>query len=147
MAKHLATHPTDPRLKLFVAWQTLRFRREQAELFQQGQYVPLDVEGTNAAHAVAFAWRWKPSAEQAEKTAVVVVPRLLARWASHVAGDADAPPLPMGPAVWAETHLALGDLPHGPLKNVFTAQTLTPEGSRLALAAALSDFPVALLTS
>ena len=73
LARDLASHPADPRLKLFVTWQTLRFRREHAGLFRAGSYVPLEVEGTHAAHVVAFARRWTPAAGQPEQVAMVVV--------------------------------------------------------------------------
>ncbi len=146
LARHLANHPTDPRLKMFVTWQLLRFRREHADLFQQGSYLPLEIEGTNSSHVVAFAWRWK-TLEQTEKTAVVVVPRLLSRLRSHSVNADDIPGPPLGP-VWSDTRLLLADLPCESVRNLFTGQTLYPEANNLLpLATVFADFPVALLTS
>ena len=54
----LAQNPRDPRLKLFVTWRVLQFRRQHADLFQLGDYIPLDVEGAKAKHLCAFARRW-----------------------------------------------------------------------------------------
>lgn len=146
LTRHLAHHPADPRLKLLVTWQTLRFRREQADLFRLGSYVPLEVEGPLAAHVVAFAWRWKPAVEQTERVVLVVAPRLLGRLMAPFTGETDAPPPPLGPAAWPECHLLLAGLPCGPLKNLFTGEVLRPEDSRVPLAAILADFPVALMT-
>ena len=55
LARQLAQDPRDPRTKLFVTWQVLQFRRQHADLFWLGDYLPLDVEGAKARHVCAFA--------------------------------------------------------------------------------------------
>src|SRR5579863_5392371 len=47
--------PEDGRLKLFMIWKTLSLRQQQSDLFHEGEYVPLAVEGAKANHVVAFA--------------------------------------------------------------------------------------------
>src|SRR5208282_6643120 len=47
--------PEDGRLKLYLIWKILRFRQQQPDIFQQGEYLPLAVEGAKADHVVAFA--------------------------------------------------------------------------------------------
>ena len=42
LARQLAQDPRDPRLKLFVTWRVLQFRRQHAGLFRLGEYIPLD---------------------------------------------------------------------------------------------------------
>jgi (1->4)-alpha-D-glucan 1-alpha-D-glucosylmutase len=145
VAQYLAHHPADPKLKLFVTWQALCFRRREAALFREGTYLPIDVEGTYAAHAVAFAWRWKSAVDVTEKAALIVVPRLLMRLTDHLQGEADVSPPPLGPTVWAETRLALADLPRGPWRNIFTGQSIRSDDGLLPLATLLNDFPVAFL--
>ncbi|MGC3967291.1 MAG: malto-oligosyltrehalose synthase [Pirellulales bacterium] len=44
-AAELARRPQDDRLKLFVVWRLLGLRRELAELFETGEYIPLGVHG------------------------------------------------------------------------------------------------------
>ena len=60
--------------------------------------------------------------------------------------DALTAPPPMGPAVWEDTCVTVGNAPSSPLKNLFTGETSALENSRLPVATALADFPVALLT-
>ena len=55
LAAGLARNPRDPRLKLFVTWRALQFRRQHGDLFGLGDYVPLDVEGAKTPHVCAFA--------------------------------------------------------------------------------------------
>jgi (1->4)-alpha-D-glucan 1-alpha-D-glucosylmutase len=45
----------DGRLKQLVTWRLLQLRRSQPELFRDGSYLPLSIEGPAAEHAVAFA--------------------------------------------------------------------------------------------
>jgi (1->4)-alpha-D-glucan 1-alpha-D-glucosylmutase len=146
LARRLAGDPFDDRLKLFVTWQTLHFRRCQDRLLHEGRYVPLEASGSQSKHVSAFAWRWSPQAGQSEQVAIVVVPRLLAGL-TPLADDAFCSPPPIGEAVWHDTHLQLGDLPAGPWRNLFTGQPCPADGSELALSAALSDFPVSLLVN
>jgi (1->4)-alpha-D-glucan 1-alpha-D-glucosylmutase len=61
------------RAKLFLTWSALMARQRNLQLFQQGEYVPLTVQGERADRIFAFA-RTSSSA-----VAVVAVPRLCAR--------------------------------------------------------------------
>jgi (1->4)-alpha-D-glucan 1-alpha-D-glucosylmutase len=145
VAKQLASTPTDQRLKLFVSWRALRFRRQHADLFHRGSYIPLVVEGAQAEHVCAFAWQLDATDDRPEQSAVVVVPRWLALLNAHVEPVASG--LPVGTGVWHETQVVLPESFTRPLVNLFTGQACAVQGGRLHLAAALSDFPVALLTS
>ena len=64
---------TDGRLKLYLTWKLLNFRRAHADLFLQGEYIPLSVVGPRADHIIAFARRLR------DDWCVVTVPRLLAK--------------------------------------------------------------------
>ena len=55
LARQLAQDPRDPRLKLLVTWRVLQYRRQHADLFRLGDYIPLDVIGPQAKHVCAFA--------------------------------------------------------------------------------------------
>jgi (1->4)-alpha-D-glucan 1-alpha-D-glucosylmutase len=41
-------------IKQFVIQRTLEFRRDHADVFQHGEYIPLDAHGKHAAHVIAF---------------------------------------------------------------------------------------------
>ena len=78
--------------------------------------------------------------------AIVIAPRLIAQLTPLPTDSVPAPP-PLGSAVWEDTQIVVEDVASSPLRNVFTGQTCSPEDSRLPVAAALADFPVALLTN
>lgn len=144
LARELANNPRDPRLKLFVTWRTLQFRRQHAELFLRGEYLPLTVEGTAAMHLCAFARRFAPPGTEKSQIALAAAPRWIAQLMKSAT---DVPPIspPVGPSVWRDTTIDLKDLGAFPLKNLFTGQTLEAKEARLPAAELFADFPVALL--
>jgi (1->4)-alpha-D-glucan 1-alpha-D-glucosylmutase len=120
--------------KLFTVARALRFRRANPDLLGPGGYLPLTAAGERAAHLFAFLRHAGGAA------AVVAVPRLVGRL---LAGSDDAP---VGPAVWADTHLELPE----PYRGRRWVSVLTGEpvgGDVLPAADLFADFPVALLVA
>ena len=52
---------------------------------------------------------------------------------------------PVGPVIWEDTQVTVENLPASSLTNVLTGQVFALADSRLSVATALADFPVALL--
>ncbi len=135
--RRLLETPGDGRLKLYLIWRTLSLRQQQPDLFQEGEYLPLAVEGAKANHVVAFARKSRIT------RALVVVPRLV----TGLLNDIDLPPI--GPRIWEDTYVML------PLRgcsetcrNAFTGEVLdlekTDEYAKIGVSKALAEFPVAL---
>ena len=102
-------------------------------LFTEGAYVPLDAEGPQADHVVAFAREHQGAA------ALVVAPRR----ALVLLRGLEAPLVP--PDRWRDTALLLPPTLAGRiLTDRVTGETVRP-GERIAVAEALARFPVALL--
>jgi len=144
LARRLAASPTDPRLKLFVTWQALRFRREHPDLFRSGRYLPLAATGPNAQHLCAFTWQWQGQGAT-RPGCVVVVPRLLARLAQSMAPGMPPPSLPLDASAWEGTSLVLPRGGQTRLKNLFTGQQVETMASGMPVADLLCEFPVAML--
>ena len=139
-ARELVDCRRDGRIKMYLTWKSLNFRRERSELFQSGRYLPLAVEGACREQVCAF----ERSVNDA--SALVVVPRFLSR----LAQEPGAPPLPLGAGVWQDTRIIQPfDDPASRYRNVFTGEVLSlaqEEGHpALSLGKVLSVFPVALL--
>ncbi len=145
LARQLALDPRDARLKLFLTWRTLQFRRRQAELFRSGEYLPMQAEGSRAKHVCAFARR-SASAAPERPTAIVIVPRWIAQLTPLSQDSLRAPP-PLGREVWEDTCLLADIWIPRSLKNLFTGQVYAAADSPLEMGVVLSDFPVALLTN
>lgn len=128
----------DGRAKLLLTWRALGLRVCCPELFRDGDYRPLKVQGTRADHVCAFA------RSNAARTLIAVAPRFPA----GLAGGDDAVML-LGEAVWGDTRIALP--PSSPLRfrNAITGEVCaaaTEKGvGALRLARVLEHFPVALL--
>jgi (1->4)-alpha-D-glucan 1-alpha-D-glucosylmutase len=137
-ARELLDRLEDGRIKLYLTWKTLGFRRERETLFRDGAYLPLKSHGTHAEQACVFA-------RQADgETVLVVAPRLVGR----LMGEEGR--LPIGEAVWADTWVELPpEWTQGSWHNVLTGQAIAvgaqSEGQGLALAQVFGTFPYALL--
>jgi (1->4)-alpha-D-glucan 1-alpha-D-glucosylmutase len=118
---------TDGRIKTYVTWKALTFRRTHSALFLDGDYQPLEVRGKRKGYIVAFARRLK------NQWSIAVVPRLLAKMGQAV---------PLGPRSWGDTTI---ELPEGAPKqweNVFTGE---PISTPLRASRLFETLPVALL--
>ena len=137
LTDELLSTRADGRIKLYLIWRALSCRRDNPGLFTEGDYLPLEADGSKRDHVFAFRRSWQG------RHALAVVPRLVTRLATAV------DQLPTGRDVWDDTKLLLP--PDSPRKwlNVFTGATLTAVGraevASLELAEVLESFPVALL--
>jgi len=139
-ARALLENLEDSRAKLYVTWRTLKFRTAHAALFDDGEYLPARVAGSQATHLCAYARR------TAREWALIIVPRLYAR----LMGESDE--LPLGSTVWGDTAIELPQRLAGVrMHNVLTGRDLAArprDGAHwIAAADALEDFPVALASS
>jgi (1->4)-alpha-D-glucan 1-alpha-D-glucosylmutase len=137
VAELLATS-ADGRIKMYVTWRALDFRRRHGDLFATGAYRPLEASGERAEHVCAFA------RSAGEEVALVVAPRLLA----GLSGRAERPPT--GGPTWGGTWL--GGPPEwagGRFRNWLTGEVLRATGrdgrAALPLAEVCATCPVALL--
>jgi (1->4)-alpha-D-glucan 1-alpha-D-glucosylmutase len=140
LAGELLANLPDGRIKLFVIYRALNFRRTHAEVFARGEYLSLEAAGPQRDHVCAFA------RSAGDEPVLVVVPRLVVR----LAGGVERPPL--GPEVWGETRLLLPSRLAGRhYRNLFTGEVLAPGGQEgtpdSLLGTILARFPVALLWS
>ncbi|SNS54025.1 maltooligosyl trehalose synthase [Noviherbaspirillum humi] len=123
----------DGRLKQALLRHGLGLRAREPELFQEGEYLPLEIEGAQAAHALAFARR------RGQRLLVVVVSHL----PGALMGEAQAPAVP--PDAWQDTALVLPENLRTRLTDGLTGAALDAGSGRIALRELLARLPVALL--
>jgi len=136
LISHLIKAPEDGRIKMFLIWKTLCFRRAHPEVFERGSYSPAIVTGPKASHIISF------SRKCGSTTVLIAVPRLI----GILLGDNECPPV--GRELWADTRLVLPKTA-SVYSNAFTGEALSSSGSRNEglVADLLAKFPVALLVS
>jgi (1->4)-alpha-D-glucan 1-alpha-D-glucosylmutase len=127
----------DSRVKLYVTYKALHFRKTHAELCLAGDYLSLTASGARREHVVAFARR------QESTWMLVVVPRLLTMLTSRRKP-------PVGRWMWRKNLLLLPAEAPPYWVNVLTGETLTaaaaPQAQVLYLQHVFQHFPVALLS-
>jgi (1->4)-alpha-D-glucan 1-alpha-D-glucosylmutase len=140
LARELVASPRDGRIKLFVIWRMLNFRRQHPNLLTCGRYIPLDATGSRAEHVCGFVRKNTHSA------VLVVASRLIAKL-----NDAVASP-PLGRDIWGDTSVSLpNQLQSASFRNLFTGEIVSPsqpgfsETGRWPIGDLLAAFPVAVL--
>jgi (1->4)-alpha-D-glucan 1-alpha-D-glucosylmutase len=120
-----------------VTYNGLSFRRSHRSLFEEGNYIPIDVFDGTRDHICAFA------RQEGKAWALVAVPRLITQLLKP-----ERPPL--GEETWGSSALVLPEDAPECWLNIFTAEKLkviSSEGRRLLpLASTFQSFPLALLT-
>jgi (1->4)-alpha-D-glucan 1-alpha-D-glucosylmutase len=125
-------------VKLYVTYKALNYRRDDKELFCNGEYIPLEAGGEKAYHICAFARRTE------DATALVIAPRFFSKL---LQGPED---LPVGRPVWKDSVVMVPFESAGTrYVNIFTGEeTLTVDmngAAVLNLSAVFSNFPVAFM--
>ncbi len=139
LISELLSNWPDGRVKLFLIYKVLNFRRQQRELFRHGDYLPLYAEGKYREHICAFVRRLD------ERWLLAVTPRLLTRFVAPGC-------LPLGAAGWEQERLPLPAKAPTLWRNILTGKNVTalpPKTGRkaLRLSEIFASFPVALLAS
>lgn len=138
LTKELVETREDGRIKLYLTYRTLTYRRQRKELFMEGSYIPLEELGSKKDHICAFARRYK------NQLIVVVVPRLLTRLL-RTPED-----LPLGGSVWGDSFLIAPNEQVGQTYyNIFTGEIVETiekdDKIVLPLDIVFASFPVAVL--
>jgi (1->4)-alpha-D-glucan 1-alpha-D-glucosylmutase len=137
LIQDLLAHWVDGKIKLYVTYKGLSFRRSHRSLFEEGNYIPIEAFGGTRDHICAFA------RQKGQAWALMAVPRLITKLLRG-----ERPPL--GEETWGSSALVLPeDIPESWL-NILTGEELKVivSGQRklLPLASVLQSFPLALLT-
>ncbi|MEJ2695148.1 MAG: malto-oligosyltrehalose synthase [Candidatus Sulfobium sp.] len=138
LSRELTLNKETGEIKLYVTYKTLGYRRMNREIFEEGDYVPLETGGGAADHICAFARRL------GDREVIVVVPRFLIRL---VFEDGR---LPLGPEVWEDSAVIVPFAVEGQAyRNIFTSETVKVQlkNGALCLPApeVFANLPVALL--
>jgi (1->4)-alpha-D-glucan 1-alpha-D-glucosylmutase len=138
LAKELIINKETGMIKLYLIYKALNYRKAHRELFEIGEYVPLETMGERANNICVFVRRI------GNTRAITVVPRFFTKLISEDDG------LPLGKEIWKDTFAVIpfGDI-GAKYRNVFTGEIVSIESHKGAITLLLSDifmnFPVALM--
>lgn len=132
LLKELLQSMEDGRVKMYLIWKTLHLRAGFGDLFERGDYVPLEVRGSLSEHLIAFA------RVAGGRAAVTVVPRFVSRLI-------EPPEQPLGD-VWEDTEVVLPIREAAAWYDCFTENRIDAERTVRA-ANLLAIFPAACIVS
>ncbi len=107
LIKELIASKDDGRIKLFTTYITLEIRRTDPELFEKGEYIPLQFSGTKSNTIIGYARQYE------NRWAIIVAPKEVVEL-----NCTDA--LPLGETAWFNTCLLLPENAPEKWLNVFT---------------------------
>ena len=135
--RNIVTHWADGRIKMYLIRKALTFRREHADLFYEGDFLPLQVAGCHAQNVIAFIRR------KGDSAVLIAVPR----WLTQLSSKEEEGP----GANWCDTRVILPEQSSSRWENVLTEIEHTAEdrenGSVVLASDLFRDFPVALLNT
>jgi (1->4)-alpha-D-glucan 1-alpha-D-glucosylmutase len=121
----------DGRIKMFLIQRALQFRGENADLFQRGEYLPLQASGTFAENCVSFARNLR------DQWLIVIAPRLSSRLDFS----------PVGP-LWKDTVVDLPpSLAASRAREIFTGHEWPIQRNQIRVSEALSVLPFSAMTN
>jgi (1->4)-alpha-D-glucan 1-alpha-D-glucosylmutase len=132
--RELAANMDDGRIKAYLIWKVLNLRKQQPDLFQLGEYVPIEITGERAKHLVAFARR------HGTQALIVAAPRLCAQL---MAGE---PRMPNSEEAWQNVQITIPDTTTR-FRDLFTGEKHATEHGGLLAKDLFHNFPVGLLLS
>ena len=136
LPEQLVRNWRDGRIKIYLIWRALTYRRERTQLFSGGDFVQIGAHGRRKENIAAFLRHHR------KDWALVVTPRWLARSsAASNAVDADH--------LWGNTSIRLDSGTPISWHNCFTGERIATQAVRgrrsLRIRELLRRFPVALL--
>ncbi|CAG1769655.1 partial (1-_4)-alpha-D-glucan 1-alpha-D-glucosylmutase, partial [uncultured bacterium] len=137
-AKELTINKDNGKIKLYLMYKTLNYRKANREIFERGEYSPLEAMGEKATNVCSFVRKFGNS------TVLVVAPRFITRLIQQPEN------LPFGKEVWKDSVIIV---PHEETekkyRNIFTGEVVTTiphkEATILYLSEIFTHFPVALM--
>lgn len=136
LARELTVNKEDGRIKLYLIYKSLNYRRKERDLFQRGEYLPLEVMGKNFDNVCSFARRMR------NKEIIVVVPRYFTRLIKEE--------LPCGEVIWEDTFVIVPYAEENvEYYNIFTGEIVKTKNYKKAITLYLAEvfrsFPVAMM--
>ncbi|RZI42448.1 malto-oligosyltrehalose synthase [Herbaspirillum sp. HC18] len=120
-------------LKQQVILRTLQLRACEPELFSRGEYLPLDMTGALAGHAIGFA------RVQGDRKMIVLTTHLPVR----ILAQDGTPIVPA--ARWIDTAAVFPAAGDSTWRNIFTGKAVRAASGKIRIAEALEQLPVSIL--
>ncbi|UII34108.1 malto-oligosyltrehalose synthase [Fulvivirga ulvae] len=121
----------DGRIKMFTLFKCLNERRHNQEVFDKGEYIPIEVSGKQKDHIIGYARTFHTD------WYFMIIPRKIVSICREIS-------FPQGKSVWSDTCISLPKETPQALTNIFTGERFKVSDS-LCIDKLLSVFPIAML--
>jgi (1->4)-alpha-D-glucan 1-alpha-D-glucosylmutase len=138
IARELTASKEEGLIKLYLIRKALNYRKQNAEVFEKGDYVPLDSEGSEADNVCSFVRQLN------DRIVLAAAPRFFTKLVSR------HDELPFGKGVWKDSSVLLPFETEGArYRNILTDEIVNTRGlngkTGMNLSEIFANFPVALM--
>ena len=131
LLKKLLEKPADGKIKLFLIHQLLRLRNKELELFREGSFTPLSIQGRYRGSVIAYLREYQ------DKTILIALPRFCTAMVKP--GE-----YPLGENIWQDTSLKLPVSVEQPALDWISQEIVTLNGL-IPVGKVLKHFPVSVI--
>ncbi len=136
LIRSICNNWSDGRIKLFLAYHSLRFRNEKIALFQYGTYIPIEVKGVFKKNIFSFGRYYQ------NNWVIIIIPRFITQITQSLV-------LPVSAINFNKTVLILPNKSPLHWKNILTNEVIYSEIknkiNKLSVQKIFCNFPVGLL--
>jgi (1->4)-alpha-D-glucan 1-alpha-D-glucosylmutase len=129
----LLLNPANGKVKMFITYKALHVRNENLQVFNNGNFIPLEVKGKFKNNIIAFARKFE------ENFVITVAPRFL----TNIVKENE---LPVGNNYWGDTYINLSNFNSQAFKNNFTGEEFTNK-DKVFIGEIFKNFPFALISN
>ncbi|MEJ2614937.1 MAG: malto-oligosyltrehalose synthase [Ignavibacteriaceae bacterium] len=129
--QNLLANPSDAKIKLYIIYKSLQVRNDNLEIYNEGNFIPLETGGKFKDNLIAYARNFE------DNIIITLAPRFL----TELVGEST---LPVGVDVWNDTYIKLNKLNTSLMTNKLTGETFEKK-DRILIGELFKNFPFGLL--
>ena len=124
-------NPSDGKIKLYMTYKSLQIRNENAEIFNEGNFIPIETGGEFKDNIIVFARNFD------DNFVITIAPRFLTSLI-------EVNSLPIGADIWKDTFINLNKFYSTELTNSLTGEKFERK-EKLLVGNLLKNFPYGLI--
>ncbi|MFH1223013.1 MAG: malto-oligosyltrehalose synthase, partial [Pseudomonadota bacterium] len=132
LLKELSSDGRDGKIKLYLIYKTLEFRKAHPDIFETGSYVPIETTGKLKDNVISFMRK------SGKGSAVVIAPRFYSYFMKEGEMVANSD-------IWGDTSVVLPEGSPAEFKDILTGNTIKCSDNTIAVSTVQTLLPVSLL--
>ncbi len=132
--QNILKNPSDGKIKIFMVYKALQLRNEKPEIFNEGNFIPIEAGGKYKENIIVYARNTE------DDFVITIVPRFL----TNIVEENN---LPVDRDIWDDTYIKLNKInPGSSIKNYFSGE-IFERNDKISVGEIFKNFPYGLLVN